>query len=84
MEACTFSSIFLVPLTVMNQLHNFIGLFFFLFLQFKSPLDEDSKHPAKHILLIFVKFRVAQKILEASQTGLMVSKGQGQKGGGST
>ena len=41
----------------MNQLHNFIGLFFFLFLQFKSPLDEDSKHPAKHILLIFCEIQ---------------------------
>ena len=41
----------------MNQLHNFIGLFFFLVLQFKSPLDEDSKHPAKHILLIFCEIQ---------------------------
>lgn len=59
------------------QLHNFIWLFFSLLLQFKSPLDEDSKCTARYIPLILVKFSVVQKRLEVSQTGEMVSKGQG-------
>ncbi|KAF3823046.1 hypothetical protein GH733_010482, partial [Mirounga leonina] len=37
---------------------------------FKSPLDEDSKCPAKYILLILVKFRVITK-----ETGSFPNRG---------
>ena len=60
-------SVYLVPCSpgfrVLHeiQLYNIIWLFFSIFLQFKSPLDEDSKCPAKYILLILVKVRVITK-----------------------
>ena len=75
---CTLFTVFMFLLSFMNQLRNLIWLFFSICLQHKSSLDEDSECSAKYILLILVKFRVVEKRLEASQTGGMVSKGQGQ------